>query len=424
MMKSPIPDAFWHRFFATAAFTVGSATLVSLWNQRRLTRSKIDEPLAVLAKCKKGENAVEVDGALAEISRVLDEEQRGGGGATTLVVQDSFSTLLKHISYDDDNRDTARIVSQVLKIVQKVAGSADDDDAKRALYKAGGYKKMLAVLAAAHSQGHQPLMEESAAVLEQLTHVADEEIVLASDVPSAAVGTYALINYPATVKMLRCLDWKAPAMFLVHVSGVFANVCALADGAKSVAVGVDGESGASYFLKLLALRGNQRLLENAMRALQGIACYWVPARKELAKKENVQKLVELMDPIQTTRSIEAMLAYTIIMVADKEIGQDFAKELVACNGAYALIRLWTKSGEKEVRENAEEVVQVLKMQPSVSAEVRKALEDQRGYIMERKAKDEEGRRREMQQQQHNRMMQMQMMMQQMGGEGGMPPGMM
>lgn len=422
MMRSPIPDAFWINMFRGTVVTIGGLSLLSMYNEYRKSTGTVNAPLARM----RGKN-LEMDDvvdALNDLNDVLDEEQRAKTSGAKLAMRKSGNagTLVKLLKFDPDNADeSAAMVMKVLKLVARIY--AEEPEGRDAFHAAGGYKKLLALVANAHSEHHPALMDASSKALCDLTTINDGDIVLPLDVPAGSAGTVALGKFGSTVRMLRTLDKNARQGFLVNVTGTFANLCMLRSGAQTICRGIDDRSGLDHFLALLDPKGNQLVAEHCARAVHWLAIHAKPeTHPELCENANVTKLVDCLDPFHSAPTLKAVIG-AISAVVYNAHAAEFLTEFFAANGVTALIKVWCKASDKYIRERAELAVRVIARREDCASEVGRLLEMHRSMLMERRAKDEEAQRKAQQQAQQQRMYQQQMMMQ-MAEQGGMPPGMM
>jgi hypothetical protein len=418
MQGSPIPEAFWRGVFKTSVSALALGCTFSLLNQRRLATAPAKAPLNALAAAKSEDT---VEEALIELLVAVDDEARQKKAMLKLAVRGSIAAVVRHASFNSSNERTAKISSLALKLIVKTCGDAEG---QTALYHAGGYMKLLKLLAAAHSAGNNRLMDEAAEALGIMTEVDPNEVVLPHDVPAGSEGTAALGAAKTTVQMLRTLDPAARPGFLVHVANIFANLTMLNAGAVAVATGVDGRSGVSYLFALLDPRGNQLIIEHASRALCWITMHTNVAHKEFATQENVQTLVNLLEGASTPNTLSNVMNVITSFCGLKsqpEVRALFFKLLQENGGGELLIRTWCRASEKETRDQAEMVVGILAKLPLTRDYIMASVEMSRSMLMERRARDEEAKRKDQQQQQQQQMFQQMMMGG--GGPGGMPPGM-
>jgi hypothetical protein len=424
MMQSPIPSAFWSSLFKGVVVTTAAATLFSLYHEKWSAGHEPIAPALKVLRAQKLEYDTAIE-ALKEILNALDTEARQKRGAVKLYVRSRSvaATLVKLMKYNPEApEESAQLCHLIFRIVSKAFAQPGDPAGRDAWHAAGGHKKLLSLVSIAHKEGHAKLMDEAAQALRDVSAVDEQEINLPLDIPEGSQGALALCHFGSTVKMLRVLDKSARTPFLIHITAVFASVVTLHPGARAIAPGVDGHSGAWYFLELLDPRGNQMLNEHCARALQWISIHAKETHPELAEAPNVVRVVDLLDPMQTTPTIHSLLGL-VASLASNDSATKFLTEFMASNGLTALIRLWCKADERETRERAEQLVRLLSSRPQCTDEVLRLLELHRPMLIERRAKDDEAMRKAQQQRQQQQMMQQQMMMQ-MAQSGQLPPGMM
>lgn len=412
-MESPINPMIWKVMFNVSAVTLSTALVWSLWRQRCAAFGRLNDPIRRL-KSKKPD---EVEAALREIASVLDEEAQTRKGASKMGVRSSLTSVLKHVKYPENEPANLTVIALACKIFVK---ACDDDAGRVAFHDAGGYRRLMYLLAEANRHSNLRVMEEAAFALYELTSVDPANIVLPADVPYGSEGTYALALFPSTTKMLRTLDPHAKASLLVNVVGAFANISVLQAGAKALQVGVDDRTGAWYFLRLLH-HNNDVVIERAARALRFLVNNGSSQHADVCHPENVKRLVLLLKEASSTQDSLLMI---IRIMLDSPLADKFFTEFVAEDGVSALFHLWCQASEKITRDRAETLVHVLEKNKAAGATVTKLMELNRANIHERRAKDEEARRKQLQQMKQQQMFEQMMMQQMMGGGGGMPPGMM
>lgn len=412
-MESPIDPRIWkYMFHGLAALTIARVT-VSLYAQRRDALGVLNADFATLKRS--ADNRPELLAAIQNILNKVNDDARAKKGCAKLAVYGKTAQLVALLKYKED---TVDVVELVLKLVLRVY--AAEAEGRRRFNQAGGYRAVMSVLSEAHKVGNRNLMQDAASTLHALTVVEDGDVVLASDVPAGAEGTYALSQLPSLSKMLRLLDPNSPIMFLNSVTGIFANVCGLSAGAKAVASGTNDKTGAFYFLRLLD-HGNQGVLEHSASALR----YLVradQAHAEISELENVQKLAGIFDVNKDPRITNNILSIILLMTSSPS-RTAFFKALERTDALTSLFTVWCRATEKGIRDRAELLVHVLERLPECSHSIRRLMEANRSNILERKAKDEEQRRKQMQQAKQQQMMQQMMMQQMMGGGGGPGEGM-
>ena len=421
-MQSPIPNAFWSNLFQGVVATTTTLALVSMYREKRNAGV---EPIAPALKELRSRE-LDYDtaaGALSDILDALEAEARAKKGVVKLAVRERgiASLLVKMLKFDADAVDeSARICSIVFKIVGRAF--SDDATGRDAWAAAGGHKKLLSLVSVAHRDGHTKLMEEAAQALREVCVVDEDEMNLPVDVPAGSKGALELATYPATQKMLRVLSKSARTPFLVQIAAVFASICTLRAGGLFLSKGIDNKSGAAIFLDLIDPRGNQLLSEYCVRTIHWMSIHDKEIHHELAEASNVAKIVDLLEPMQTTNTVHSLLGL-VASLSHHGASKAFLTEFMAANGPTALIRLWCKADEKETRDRAETIVRILSRHPIATDEIGRLLEMHRSMLMERRARDEEVQRKAQMQQRQQQMMQQQMMMQ-MAQSGQLPPGMM
>jgi hypothetical protein len=409
-MDSPIDPRLWkYMFHGLAGLTIARVAF-SLYAQRRDALGVLNEDFANLKK-NAGNNA-EVLASLQNILNKVLDDAKAKKGCTKLAVYGKTSQLVGLLKYKEDNLD---VVELLLKLVLRVY--APDAEGRKRFHQSNGYRAVMSVLSEAHKAGNRNIMQDAASTLHALTVVDDGDVVLAADVPAGAEGTYALAQLPSLTKMLRLLDPNSTIMFLNSISGIFANVCGLSVGAKAVAKGTNGQSGVSFFLRLLD-HGNQGVLEHSAAAIR----YLIRSNEshaEISEADNVRKIASILDVNKDPKITNIVLTIILLMTSSPQ-RSTFFKHLERTDALPALFTCWCRAVEKTIRDRAELLVHVLERLPECSHTIRRLMETNRSNILERKAKDEEARRKQMQQMKQQQMMQ-QMMMQQMmgGGDGGM-----
>lgn len=422
MMQSPIPNSFWsNAFTGIVATTTAAAVLSMYWEKWSTGREPIAPALKTLRS--RGLDYDTATAALRDILDAVDMETRQRRGLVKLALRESSTatTLVKLLKFDADAvEESTTVCSLVFKIVSKAF--APDPDGRDAWHAAGGHKKLLSLVSIAHREGNARLMDEAAQALREVTEVDGSEMSLPIDIPPGSKGALALANFGSTVKMLRIVDKSARTQFLVQITAVFESICTLRTGGIAISAGVDGKSGPSFFLDLIEPRGNQLLTEHCVSAIRWMTIHAPKVHSELAEAANCTKLVDLLEPHQTTPTIHAVMRIVLELVTSSAERQ-FMTEFFAANGPTALIRLWCKADEKQTRDRAERLVQYINSKPQYTDEIARLLEMHRSMLMERRARDEEAQRKEMMQRRQQQMMQQQMMMQ-MAQSGQLPPGMM
>ncbi|ORC89710.1 uncharacterized protein TM35_000112440 [Trypanosoma theileri] len=414
-MESPINPDVWRFLFHTTAAALSAATLFSLYHERYNVATSLDSLFYNLKSAKTDEEST--DAVEAILSKLKEEAAQKKGLARLSALRHGGALVrLAALRKDGSNLHT---VSAAIKTIVRVFGA--DAASRRQLYMLGGYRTLLLTLSEAHRQGLQELMEDTAQTLQTLTKVDDAEVVLESDVPAGAEGTYALACMPATVKMLRVLDPNCSILFLNALTGIFANVCTLRVGAVAVGRGVEGRSGMSYFLRLLE-HGNQAVVEHCALTIRYLARAG-QGHEEIANEENLQRLAENLTVNGDPRVTNSILTIILVMF-DSKHGVTFFENLATKTDIIpSLFEIWCRSSEKMLRDRAEVLVQLLARVPQCTEVVHRFLERYRSQIADRRAKDEEARRKQLQQMRQSQMMQ-QMMMESMGMGGGMDLSMM
>ena len=409
--QSPIDPRINRYVFNACALFFTGAVGYSLLKQRWAAQSFLDIPFKALKKC---ESAAAKNECLKDVLRLVVEDARSKKGACKIAITRHIPTLISCIQRNPDGSisETAELA---LMLIQKAI--AGDTNGCVNFNKAGGCRAVLSLLAQAHKDGHRAIMEDAAQTLKLLTNIDDMEVVLRSDVPAAAQPAYSLSQFPATIKMLRVLDPNAPIIFLYSITGVFCNIATLLEGARAINKGVEGHSGAWYFLRLLS-HTNQGVVENSARTLSYIVRTGL-AHEEISTRENLQLIAELVSLNMDPKTVNAALTIIVMMLDSPQSDTFFTNIIAHTSIVSSLISMFCHGSDRVVRSRAWTLAHLMQRQSQCTSAVTQALELNRQAIQMRMAQDEEQRRKEAQAHARQQEMFRQMMQQQMGG-GGMP----
>lgn len=415
MQESPLDPRVNRYVFHACTLLLSGAIGYSLLKQRWAAQSYLDVPFRAIKKCQ---TPAAKNECLKDILRLVVEDTRAKKGACKIAIHRHIPTLISCLQRNSDGSisETAEIA---LMLIQKAI--AGDTDGCVSFNKAGGCRAVLSLLAQAHKEGHRSIMEDAAQTLKLLTNVEDMDVILRSDVPRGAQPAYSLSQFPATIKMLRVLDPNAPIIFLYSITGVFCNIATLLEGARAIHKGVEGHSGAWYFLRLLS-HNNQGVVENSARTLSYLVRAGL-AHEEITEKENLQRICELVSLNMDPKTVNAALTMIVIMLDSPIASKFFANIIAHTSVVSSLVSTYCHGSDRVVRSRAWTLVHLMQRQKECTSAVTNALELNRQAIQMRMAQDEEQRRKESQAQARQQEMFRQMMMQQMGGGGGGMPGM-
>lgn len=408
-MESPINPGVWRLLFNVAVGSLSVAALFSIYHEKYNMQSTLSQAFRDLKTAKDEE---ELNARLHEIlSRIQsDAVKKQAASRLSALVHGSVLVKLVKLAKDGSNAESC---ATALKVLQRVYGA--DVEGRQQLYKYDGYRVLLNSLSEAQRQGNEDLMEEIAEALRLLTQVDDAEVVLETDVPPGSEGAYALATMPATVKMLWILDAESPVLFLSAVTGIFANVCTLAVGARSIGKGTHGHSGISYFLSLLD-HGNATVVENSMMAIRYMVRVKV-GQEEVSQEENVSRLAANLKVNGQPATINSIFTVLLVMT-DSEYGPAFFTNVAKSSIPATLFDIWMRSPEKLLRVRGEALCQMLSRLEPTKNVMNQILERNLAQIKERKGKDEQEAQRQQQQMQQQMYMQ-RMMMEQMGMDPSM-----
>ncbi|KAK7200975.1 Archaic translocase outer mitochondrial membrane 46 kDa subunit [Novymonas esmeraldas] len=409
-MESPINPAVWQVLFNAAIGAISVATLYSVYHQKADMEASQVAAFHALRKADTEEARV---ARLTELQAACkpDAVRRQPATRMSALKHGAPIVLMARLMKDGSNVASVRAA---VKVILYVYGP--DAAGRQKLNSLDGYKVLLTTLSEAQRQGEEELMEDVAQALDALTQVDDSEVVLDTDVPEGSEGAATLARLPATAKMLRILDPEGSVTFLASLTGIFSNICALADGAATIGAGVDEHSGMSFFLRLLD-HSNRRVVANAVTVVRFLARAHI-GQEELIEEEN---LVRLADNLQVTAEpaiVNSILTVILVMAGSTKYGEAFFSGIASSSIPTTLFELWVRSPEKALRNRAEVLSRLLLRIPQTAPVVAALFERFRGQVEERRRRDEEEYKQQMQQMQQNQMMQ-RMMMEQMGMDPSM-----
>jgi hypothetical protein len=404
-MESPINPAVWQVLFNAALGTLSVATLFSVYHQKYDMESGQRALFVELAKTTTEEARTT---KLAEIEGCCRPEAVRRQPAARMSALKYGAPIVQMAKLQRDGSNVASVRAAV-KAILYVYGP--DAEGRAKLHRLGGFKTLFTTLSEAQRQGEEELMEEVAQALDALTEVDDSEVVLDMDVPPGSEGAAALARMPATVKMLRILDPEGSVSFLTSLTGIFANICTLAEGASNIGRGTDGHTGMSYFLRLLD-HTNRRVVANAVTVVRFLARAQM-CQEELVESENITRLADNLQVTAEPVVVNSILTVILVMAGSKKYGEAFFTGVASSTIPGTLFELWVRSTEKALRSRAEVLSRLLLRIPQTAPVVAALFERYRVQIEERRRRDEEEYKQQMQQMQQNQMMQ-RMMMEQMG----------
>lgn len=409
-MESPINPAVWQVLYNAALGTLSVVTLYSVYHQKYDMESGQRAALTALSKAADEEARV---AKLAEIEASCrpDVVRRQPANRMSALKYGAPVVQMARLAKDGSNVSSVRAA---VKAILYIYGP--DAEGRAALHQLGGYKTLLTTLSEAQRQGEEDVMEEVAQALDALTEVDDSEVVLDTDVPAGSEGAAALARMPATVKMLRILDPEGSISFLTSLTGIFANLCTLAEGAANVGRGTDGHSGMSFFLRLLD-HSNRRVVANAITVVRFLARAQM-CQEELIEADNLSRLADNLQVTAEPVVVNSILTVILVMAGSKKYGEAFFAGIASSTIPATLFELWVRSPEKALRSRAEVLSRLLLRIPQTAPVVAALFERFRVPIEERRRRDEEEYKQQMQQMQQNQMMQ-RMMMEQMGMDPSM-----
>lgn len=409
-MESPINPAVWQVLYNAALGGLSAAALYSIYHQKYDMESGQRAVFRELAKATTEEART---AKLAEIEAGCRPEVVRRQPAARMSALKHGAPIVQMAKLQKDGSNAASVRAAV-KVMLYVYGP--DAEGRDELQRLGGYKTLLTTLSEAQRQGEEELMEEVAQALDALTEVDDSEVVLDTDVPAGSAGAAALARMPATVKMLRILDPEGSVTFLASLTGIFSNICTLAEGAANVGKGTDGHTGMSYFLRLLD-HTNRRVVANAVTVVRFLARAQM-CQEELIEAENITRLADNLHVTSEPVVVNSILTVILVMAGSKKYGEAFFSGVASSTIPATLFELWVRSSEKALRSRAEVLSRLLLRIPQTAPVVAALFERFRVQIEERRRRDEEEYKQHMQQMQQNQMMQ-RMMMEQMGMDPSM-----
>ncbi|KPA85436.1 putative mitochondrial hypothetical protein [Leptomonas pyrrhocoris] len=409
-MESPINPAVWQVLYNAALGTLSAAALYSVYHQKYDMESGQRALFVELAKATAEEDRI---AKLAAIEAGCRPEVVRRQPAARMSALKYGAPVVQMAKLQKDGANVASVRAAV-KVILYIYGP--DESGRAQLQSLGGFKTLLTTLSEAQRQGEEELMEEVAQALNALTEVDDSEVVLDTDVPAGSEGAAALARMPATVKMLRILDPEGSVTFLISMTGIFANICTLTEGATNVGRGTDGHSGMSYFLHLLD-HTNRRVVANAVTVVRFFARAQI-GQEELVETENITRLADSLQVTAEPVVVNSILTVILVMAGSKKYGEAFFSGVASSTIPATLFELWVRGSEKPLRSRAEVLSRLLLRIPQTAPVVAALFERFRVQIEERRRRDEEEYKQQMQQMQQNQMMQ-RMMMEQMGMDPSM-----
>lgn len=404
-MESPINPAVWQVLFNATLGTLSAAALYSVYHQKYDMESAQRSMFRELTRAATEEERV---ARLTDVQAACKQEvvRRQPSARMSALKYGAPLVQMARLLKDGSNLGSVRLA---VKTILAVYGP--DAEGRQKLDSLGGYKTLLTTLSEAQRQGEEELMEDVAQALDALTEVDDSEVVLDTDVPAGSEGAATLARMPATVKMLRILDPEGSVSFLASLTGIFANICTLGEGAANIGAGVDGHSGMSFFLRLLD-HSNRRVVANAVTVVRFLARARV-CQNELVEEENLLRLAENLQLHAEPVVINSILTVILVMAGSKKHGETFFAGVASSSIPTTLFELWIRSPEKSLRSRAEVLSRLLLRIPQTAPVVAALFERFRAQLEDRRRRDEEEYKQHMQQMQQNQMMQ-RMMMEQMG----------
>ena len=409
-MESPINPAVWQVLYNATLGTLSAVALYSIYHQKYDMESEQRAAFAELAKATTEEARTT---KLTEIEASCRPEVVRSQPAARMSALKYGAPIVKMAKLQKDGSNVASVRAAV-KVILHVYGP--DAVGRTKLQNLGGFHTLLTTFSEAQRQGEEDLMEEVAQALDVLTEVDDSQVVLDTDVPLGSEGAAALARMPATAKMLRILDPEGSVAFLVSLTGIFANICTLAEGAANIGRGIDGHSGMSYFLHLLD-HSNRRVVANAITVVRFLARAEM-CQDELAEEENIKRLADNLQVTAEPVVVNSILTIILCMFASKKNGEAFFSGLASSTIPTTLFELWTRGSEKALRSRAETLSRMLLRIPQTASVVAGLFERFRVQIEERRRRDEEEYKQQMQKMQQAQFMQ-RMMMEQMGMDPSM-----
>ncbi|XQJ28329.1 Archaic translocase outer mitochondrial membrane 46 kDa subunit, putative [Leishmania guyanensis] len=404
-MESPINPVVWQVLFNAALGTLSVGTLYSVYHQRYDMESVQRTAFLELRKADTEEARM---AKLTELQAACRPEAVRRQPSARMSALKYGAPIVQMAKLEKDGSNVASVCMAV-KVILYIYGP--NAEGRQKLNSLDGYKVLLTTLSEAQRQGEDDLMGDVAHALDALTEVDDSEVVLDTDVPKGSEGTATLARLPATVKMLRILDPEGPVTFLASLTGIFANICTLTEGAVNIGSGVDGHSGMSFFLRLLD-HANRRVVANAITVVRFLARAQV-CQEELIEEANMARLADNLQVTGEPVIVNSILTIILVMAGSKKYGDAFFSCVASSTILTTLFELWMRSPEKSLRSRAEVLSRLLLRIPQTAPAMAALFERFRPQLEERRRRDEEEYKQQVQQAQQSQMMQ-RLMMEQMG----------